>query len=142
MNTYAVKRWAMAVTPGIFLAGVTTWFCGSVISLNPISESVVKNSIAAEYQRYHLSRTDLSPSQKANVLSAIQNIKIRSLTARGEPQHRLIVRVEVEPITAQPPGLSTILYYQLKYSSLTGWASEGRTTAENYYLSDFNRLYN
>ncbi|WP_455210912.1 hypothetical protein [Kaarinaea lacus] len=142
MSTYVIKRWLMVITPGIFLAGITTWFCSSAISLNPTSENVVKNSIAAEYQRYHLSRQDLSAEQKASLLQAIQKMKIRSLSARGEPQNHLIVRVEVEPTTAQPPGLSNVLYYQLKYSSLTGWASDGRTTAENYYLFDFNRLYN
>lgn len=138
MSACAKKHWVIAIIPAVLLIGITIWFCNSIVSLNPTSTSVVKNSIAAEYQRYHLSRNDLTPEQKANVLSTIQKIKIRSLSARGEPHHHLIVRVEVEPNTAQPPGLSNVLYYQLKYSPLTGWASEGRTTAENYYLSEFN----
>ncbi len=140
MNRKIARHEGWTIFTGILLTAIVSWLLQSSGSLNPTSESVVKNSIATEYQRYHLSRKELNPQQKANLLMAIQRLKIRSLSARGEPEHCVIVRVE--PTAEQPPGMPNVLYYQLRYSSLTGWASEGRTTAENYYLSDFNRLYN
>jgi hypothetical protein len=122
-------------------SGVTLWYHSTEKHLGATGENLVKNSIAAEYQRYHLARAGLSTVEKAKLLSTIQSMKILSLTARG-PNKKLVVRVEVEPTKVQPPGFSNVQYYQLKYSSLTGWTSEGRTTAENYYLSDLNRFYN
>jgi hypothetical protein len=133
------------VIPAIFCLStaivVMIWYQNTVKHLGATGEKIVINTIAAEYQRYHLSRADLSIVEKAKLLSDIQKMKIRSLTARGESEN-LVVRIEVEPNTIQPPGLPTVQYYQLKYSSLSGWANKGRTTAENYYFSDLNRLYN
>ena len=145
MHKWATRCKVATVIPGIicFLAvgAAVNYYKNEEIHLNTTGENVVKNSIAAEYQRYHLSRTNLSKSEKARLLTAIQKMKILSLTARGAKES-LVVRVEVEQTKAQPPGFSNIHYYQLKYSSLTGWANEGRTTAENYYFSEFNRFYN
>jgi hypothetical protein len=120
---------------GIALALFGVWYSSAAISLGSTEQNIVKNSIAAEYQRYHLSRNDLTATQKASLLGAIQNMQIRSLSARGDPDSHLIVRVEVEPTTAKPPGFANVLYYRLNYSPLTGWSNQGRATAEEYYLS-------
>lgn len=142
MYTRRLKHNMLMLLIGMTLAAMSVWYYNAAISLSSTEQNIVKNSIAAEYQRYHLSRNDLTMFEKANLLSTIQNMKIRSLSARGEPEHRLIVRAEVEPTTAKPPGLDDVLYYQLNYSPLTGWSSEGRTTAEQYYLSYVSLLQN
>lgn len=135
MQVRRLKNKMVMASTGITLTVISVWYCSAAISLDATEQNVIKNSIAAEYQRYHLSRDDLTRAQKASLLGTIQQMKIRSLSARGEPEHRLIVRVEVEPTIAKPPGFADVMYYQLSYSPLTGWSSEGRTTAENYYLS-------
>jgi hypothetical protein len=145
MYRWTTRPKVVTTISGIFClfaaSAVLLWYHSTERQLNASGENVVKNSIAAEYQRYHLSRPDLSAEQKADLLSAIQKMKILSLTARGVKQN-LVVRVEVEPTEVQPPGFSNVQYYHLKYSSLTGWTNEGRTTAQNYYFSDLNRFYN
>lgn len=125
---------------GVALTAFSFWYSSAAISLGSTEQNIVKNSIAAEYQRYHLSRNDLTATQKASVLSAIQNLKIQSLSARGDTGHRLIVRVEVEPTEATPPGFANVLYYELIYSPLTGWSNQGRATAEEYYLSYIDQM--
>lgn len=139
------RRKVVTVLPAIFCLSAASaailWYQITLKDLGTTGENIIKNSLAAEYQRYHLSRTNLSPAEKAKLLSAIQEMKILSLTARG-PGNDLVVRVEVAPNKIQPPGFSNIQYFQLKYSSLSGWANQGRTTAEQYYFSDLNRLYN
>jgi hypothetical protein len=145
MHRRATRRKLVFRIPAIIClsaaSAVFLWYRATEHQLGATGENVVKNSIAAEYQRYHLSRANLSAMEKAKLLSAIQNMKIKSLTARGENKN-LVVRVEVEPTKVKPPGLPNVQYYQLKYSSLTGWTSQGKTTAENYYLSNFKRFYN
>jgi len=145
MYRRAARRKVVAIAPAIFCllaaSGIIYWYQSTIRHLSPTGENIVKNSVAAEYQRYHLSRTDLSSTEKARLLTAIQKMKILSVTARGISEN-LVVRVEVEPNRIQPPGFSNVQYYQLKHSSLSGWTNEGKTSAENYYFSDFNQLYN
>jgi len=86
MNRNIARHEGCTIFTGILLTTKVSWFLQSSVSLNPTSKSVVKNSIATEYQRYHLSRKELNPQQKANLLMTIQRLKIRSLSARGEPE--------------------------------------------------------
>lgn len=145
MYRRATRRKVVTIIPGIVCliaaSSVLLYYHGSETRLNTTGENMVKNTVAAEFQRYHLSRPDLSTAEKAKLLTAIQKMKILSLTARGANENP-VVRVEVEPTKVQPPGFSNVQYYQLKRSSLTGWSNEGRTSAQNYYLSNFSHFYN
>lgn len=105
-------------------------------ALDNQGKNVIKNSVATEYQRYYLSKNDISPEDKILFLRKIQKLKFRSVSARAA-QDDVIVRVEVEPTHALPPGTSTVQYYRLKHSPLTGWQNDGKTSATNYYFRNF-----
>lgn len=103
-------------------------------SLDSNGKFLLKNKIAAEYQKYYLSKEDLSSVEKARLLTQIQKLEFKSLTALGSGDD-LVVRVELKPLNIRPPQFSDIQYHQLKYSNLTGWRHNGKSTAVNFYLS-------
>lgn len=59
---------------------------------------------------------------------------IRSLAVRG-PLHNAVVRVELAPNAALPPGTDLVRYYRMQYSALTGWRHHGDATVINWYLA-------
>ena len=62
---------------------------------------------------------------------------IRSLAVRG-PLNDAVVRVELAPNPALPPGTSLVRYYRVRYSDLTGWSHYGDATVINWYLAAFS----
>lgn len=105
-------------------------------SLDNAGREVVEQWLAAEYQRYHLSRTDLDDAQRAELLLAAADVDIVSLDARGKPES-LAVRVEIEPGAAHPPGSPSIRYLRMEHSLLTGWHHRGKLRPWEYYLTLF-----
>ncbi len=105
-------------------------------SLDGAGREVIEQWLAAEYQRYHLSRTELDDEQRARVLIDAADVDILALDARGKPES-LAVRVEIAPGAAHPPGSPLVRYYRMEHSLLTGWHHRGKLRAWQYYLTMF-----
>ena len=106
---------------------------GARQTLDTDGREILRQWISAEYIRYHLDRTDLTDEERASILLAADTVNF-SVSARGRPS-RTIVRVEIDPGRAHPPGSPTVRYYRMSYSTITGWRHNGHTTAVGYYLA-------
>ena len=103
-------------------------------TLDGDGREVLHQWIAAEYARYQLARTDLTDQERVPFLLASDSVEFRSLSARGRPD-RTVVRVELEPNSAQPPDAPMVRYYRMRYSTVTGWQLGREVTVVSYYLS-------
>jgi hypothetical protein len=78
---------------------------------------------------------DLTPA-KVDSLLAGQNVTFTSVAARGAPDN-MFVRAEIL-VDGSPPGDSNgTRYYQMSYSTITGWRMTRETTALAYYATIF-----
>lgn len=118
---------ALAVFAGFRLLRANT-------TLDTDGADVLRQWISAEYARYHLDRVELTDEERAVFLLATDSVEFSSLTARGRPDHTL-VRLEILPGTAHPPGAATVRYYQMSYSTVTGWHLDRERSALSYYLA-------
>jgi hypothetical protein len=64
------------------------------------------------------------------------SVTIRSLAVRGRLSNA-VVRVELAPSPALPPGTALVRYYRMRYSEVTGWTHRGSATVLNWYLAAF-----
>ncbi len=119
-----------------FVAFLGYQFHAARASLDGAGREVIEQWLTAEYQRYHLARTDLDDEQRARLLIDAADVDIVSLDARGKPES-LAVRVEIAPGVAHPPGSPLVRYYRMEHSLLTGWHHRGKLPAWQYYLTLF-----
>jgi hypothetical protein len=97
----------------------------------------IKQWLISEYSTYHmatLSDFSLPGEERTALLDAIQNISFRSVSARG-PRDGMIVKVEIQPSIAVPPGSALTRYYEVSYSALTNRITYERdASALSYHL--------
>lgn len=103
-------------------------YVAAFTSLDSDGKKVIENWITAEYQRYHLSRNDISDEIKAELLLKTKSLNIISMTSRGGVDS-MAVRVEIEKNDAHPPSMSYVQYYKLEYTSVSGWHHSRNITA-------------
>jgi hypothetical protein len=118
----------------VLLVGVQMGF--NQRTIEPEVKELIKNHVAADFQRYYLSKNNISAADKAKVLSAIQLLSIDDISARGKGANA-VVRIELAPSKVQPPGTTNIQYHRIKRSELTGWHHDGQVSAFQYYLPIF-----
>jgi len=132
------KRIRITGAPALVLIAALGLFAGLRLmragaTLDEGGREVVRQWLASEYARYQLARDDLTGVERAPFLLASDSIVFRSLTGRGRPG-RTVVRVEVAPNAAQPPGTPMVRYFRLRYSTVTGWRLEREVSVLSYYL--------
>ena len=126
--------WKAVLVALVVLGFLGFRYTTAVQTLDTDGRQAISEWVAAEYQRYHLARTDLSEGDKAALLLKTESVDLVSLEARGRPE-RMAVRVEIEPNVAHPPGTPYVRYYTLEYSTVTGWRHKGDITALQYHLT-------
>jgi hypothetical protein len=92
--------------------------------------------IRAEAVRPILADTTRSLAQEGAALSKASSVTIRSLAVRG-PLRNAVVRVELAPSPALPPGTKLVRYYHMRYSQTSGWTNRGSATAMDWHLAAF-----
>ena len=97
---------------------------------------LVKKWVTAEFERYQLARTDLSAEEKGSMLQQARQVEFSSFNARGSAKGT-IVRVEIKPNPAMPPGTQLVRYYRMRYNLMTGWERTPRPASAGQYLLAF-----
>lgn len=92
--------------------------------------------IRAEVTRPILADTARPLAERGAALVEASRVSIASLAARG-PLDDMVVRVELDPNPAYPPGFPLVRYYRMRYSSLVGWTYERDATALSWHLAWF-----
>ena len=83
-----------------------------------------------------LADTTRSLEEKGAAALKASSVTIESLAVRGSLSNA-VVRVELAPSPALPPGTKLTRYYRMRYSDLTGWTHRGDTTVLSWYLAAF-----
>jgi hypothetical protein len=75
-------------------------------------------------------------AERGAALLEASQVSIRSLAARG-PLDDMVVKVELDPNPAYPPGTGLVRYYRMSYSTVVGWMYEGNASVVSWYLAAF-----
>ena len=92
--------------------------------------------VQSEVIRPILADTTRSLAEQGAAVLQASSVTIQSLAVHGSLS-KAVVRVELAPNPALPPGTAMVRYYRMRYSSLTGWTHSGNTTALSWYLAAF-----
>lgn len=90
--------------------------------------------VQAEVVRPILADTSKSLEDQAAALEQASDVTIKSLAVRGPLRHA-VVRVELNPSPALPPGTPLVRYYRVHYTDGIGWFHDGDTTALRWDLA-------
>jgi hypothetical protein len=106
-------------------------------SLDTQGREALEQWIVAELIRPLLADSTTSLAERGEAVLGASQVKIRDLSARG-PLDDLVVRVELEPNEALPPGTELVRYYRMSHSLTTGWRHRGgHASALSYYMALF-----
>ncbi len=105
-------------------------------ALDTQGRAEIQRWVQSEVIRPILADTTRSTAAQDSALLQASSVKVRSLAVRGRLSHA-VLRVELAPSPALPPGAPLVRYYYVQYSSLTGWHPYGSATALNWYLALF-----
>jgi hypothetical protein len=92
--------------------------------------------VQAELIRPIVGDTTRALADRGAAVAEATSVTIRSLAVRG-PLNNAVVRVELAPSPALPPGTDLVRYYRMRYSVISGWTHRGSTTVLSWYLAAF-----
>ena len=102
--------------------------------LSTQGRAALERWVQAELIRPILADTTQSLSDQAAAIQQASSVTIRSLAVRGS-LNNAVVRVELAPNAALPPGTPLVRYYRMQYSELAGWMHHGNGTVIDWYLA-------
>ena len=105
-------------------------------ALDTQGREVLEDWIAGELIRPILADSTASLGERGEAVLGAAQVEIRNLSARGSLED-LVVRVELEPNEAYPPGTELVRYYRMTHSLVTGWRHRANSSALSYYLALF-----
>ncbi len=123
---------ALVVIAGVVGFRITT----AEARLDTQGRAALQRWVQAELVRPILADTTQSPVEQASALTQASSVKIQSLSVRGRLSNA-VVRVELSPSPALPPGTELVRSYRMRYSEVTGWMHQGSATVLNWYLAAF-----
>lgn len=126
-----------AVLVLLVIAGVAVFRISTArAKLDTQGRAALEAWVQADLARPLLDDTSLPLAERGAALVQASSAAIRSLAARG-PLDNAVVRVELAPGPALPPGTDPVRYYRMRYSALTGWTHHGNATVLSWYLAAF-----
>lgn len=105
-------------------------------TLETEGRAALESWVQGEVMRPILADSSRSLAERGAAVLEATSVSIRSLDVRG-PLGRMIVRAELAPHPAFPPGLELVRYYRMEYSAITGWTYHGGATRLSWYLAAF-----
>lgn len=122
----------LVVVAGVVVFRVTT----ARAKLDTQGRAQLEMWVHQEMIRPILADTSRSLLERGAAVLKASSVSIRSLAVRG-PLNNAVVRVELDPSSALPPGTDLVRYYRMRYSDLTGWTHRGNATVISWWLAAF-----
>lgn len=135
-RTMTLTGWKAVVVLVVVAAGVLFRVATARAKLDTQGRAALEMWVQQEMIRPILADTTRSLQEKGAAALQASSVKIQSLAVRGRLSNA-VVRVELAPNPALPPGTDLVRYYRMRYSQLTGWTHRGSATVLNWYLSAF-----
>jgi len=104
--------------------------------LDTQGRAALETWVQDEMIRPILADTTRSLADRGAAAVGASSIRIRSLAVRG-PLSNAVVRVELAPNPALPPGTRRLRYYRVRYTQILGWRERGTATKMDWYLAAF-----
>ena len=92
--------------------------------------------VQAQVIRPIVADTTLTLAQQDSALTQATAVTIKSIAVHGTSQ-KAVVRVELNPSPALPPGTKMVRYYRAQYSVLSGWMHHGSSNVLEWWLAAF-----
>lgn len=135
-KTVALSGWK-AVVVLILVAGVAgVRVTTAHAKIDTQGRAALERWVQEQMIRPILADSTRSLKERATAALKASSVTIRSLKVRG-PLNNAVVRVELAPSPALPPGTDLVRYYHMRYSRISGWTHHGRATATDWYLAAF-----
>lgn len=129
-----LKHYLFIAVTLIAFIGLRSFFVHSAIDQDAVP--LVKKWVATDFEQYQLARTDLSAEEKESMRQQARQVEFSSFNARGSAKGT-IVRVEIRPNPAAPPGTPLVRYYRMRYNLMSGWERTPRPASAGQYLHAF-----
>ena len=105
-------------------------------ALDTQGREALEDWIAGELIRPMLADSTTPLAERGEAILGAVQVEIRGLSAVGSLED-MVVRVELEPNEAYPPGTELVRYYRMTHSLVTGWRHRADASALTYYLAIF-----
>ena len=126
-----------AVLVLLVLGGVAAFrFVNSRSTLDTQGRAALQMWVQDELVRPIVADTSRSLVEQGAALAKATSVKIKSLSVHGGLSNA-VVRVELAPSPALPPGGDLVRYYRARYTTISGWTHRGNATVLDYYLAAF-----
>ena len=103
--------------------------------LDTQGRAVLQRWVQSELIRPIVNDTSKTLAEQGAALQQASKVTIKSLAVRG-PLRKAVVRVELNPSPALPPGTPLVRYYRVHYSVGIGWFHDGPASTLEWYLAD------
>jgi hypothetical protein len=135
-KTVTLSGWK-AVLVLVVLAGVVGFRITTArAQLDTQGRALLERWVRAELIRPILADTGKTLAEQGAAIERASTVTIKSIAVRGRLS-KAVLRVELDPSPALPPGTALVRYYRAHYSDGIGWFHDGPTTALRWYLSGF-----
>jgi len=123
----------LAVVLGAVVFRITT----ARAKIDTQGRTALETWVQGELIRPILADTTRSLQEQGAAIEQASSVTIRALVIRG-PLSNAVVRVELAPNAALPPGTDLVRYYRMQYGDITGWRHHGNATLIQWYLAAFS----
>jgi hypothetical protein len=133
-KTVTFSGWK-AVVVLVILAGAAGFRIATArTKLDTQGRAALERWVQAELVRSIVADPTTSLAERGAAAAEASAVTIRSLAVRGSLRNA-VVRVELNPGPALPPGADLVRYYRVQYSEITGWVHRGHATVMDWYLA-------
>ncbi len=122
----------LVVIVGVGLFRLTT----ARAKLDTQGKAALELWVQSELIRPILADTTASLAERGSAALQASSVKIKSLAVRGR-LNNAVMRVELAPNPALPPGADLVRYYRARYSTILGWQGLNRTSKLAWYVAAF-----
>jgi len=136
-KTITLSGWKLVLALIVIASVVGFRMVTARTRLDTQGRAALERWVQAEVIRPILADKNMSLAEKGAALERATTVRIRSLAVRG-PLNSAIVRVELAPSPALPPGTDLVRYYRVQYSDLTGWWHGGPSNVLRWDLAAFS----
>jgi hypothetical protein len=121
----------------VVLAGVVVFRVATVrAKLDTQGRAALETWVRNGLIRPILADTTRSLQERGDAVLEASSVTIRSLAVRGR-LNNAVVRVELAPSPALPPGTELVQYYRMRYSTILGWRPLNKTSKLAWYVAAF-----
>lgn len=135
-NTIRLNGWK-AVLVLLIVAGVGGYRVTTArAKIDTQGRAALEQWVQMELIRPLLADTTRSLQEQGAAIAQASSVTIRSLAVRGRLSDA-VVRVELAPNPALPPGADLVRFYRMRYTTISGWTHRGSATRLAWYLAAF-----